>query len=106
MIDVLSEVWTGAFINMLLDEFAIGVRADVEVIVLPAAVTDHEFVVSVLYSVDVLSGVLIRVLISALTDLMIGFVCKLDIKVLVDVDANVFATVMAALNFAAPIPLE
>ena len=28
VIDVLSDVWTGVFINMLLDEFAIGVRAD------------------------------------------------------------------------------
>ena len=55
MVDVLSEVWTGVFINMLFDEVTIGVRADVEVIVLPDAVTDLEFTVSLLVNVDVLA---------------------------------------------------
>ena len=55
MIDVLSDVWTGVFINMFLDEFAIGVRANVEVIMLVATVTDLELVVKVLYGVDMMA---------------------------------------------------
>ena len=55
VVDVLSEVWTGVFINMLFDEVTIGVRADVKVIVLPDAVTDLEFTVSLLVNIDMLA---------------------------------------------------
>ena len=56
MIDVLSDVWTGVLINMILGELTIDVRADVEVIVLPAAVTALEFVVPVLYAAGMMAN--------------------------------------------------
>ena len=87
MIDVLSEVWTGAFINMLLDKLSIGVRAGVEVIVLPAAVTDLEFAVSVLYAVDMMA------------DLSAESVIKVDLS-------SMLAAVMTVLEFTISAPLE
>ena len=54
-----------------------------------------EFAVPISYSVDVLSGVLVDVWIDALA----------GVEVLADANANVFASLMTALELAVPKPL-
>ena len=85
--DALSDAWDRVFINMLFDEVTIGVRADVEVIVLPDAVTDLEFAVSVLYGVDMM------------TNVWSGSVIKVGLS-------NALTTVMTVLEFIMSTSLE
>ena len=107
-IDVLTGVWTGTLINLLVEVLSINVRAgvaidvltdrgidfDVGIIVVAAAVIVFEFVLSALCVVDVLTDVVLDALINALTGVTIGVVTGIVVGVLVDVNTNVLAGVM------------
>ena len=92
---------------------AVGVRTGVLsdtladlVIIVAAVVIVSEFVVSLSYAVDVLSGVVAVAPVNALVAGIIGFVSDIGVKVMADVGASVFAAVTTALEFAVSIPLE
>ena len=54
----------------------------------------------------VASGVAVKLLMDSLTDKIFGVLTIIDVEVLVDVNANVFAGVMTTFEFAMPGPLE
>jgi len=83
-----------------------GILDDVEMTVVTVVVSALEFAGSVLYSVDLLSGVVADVLIDVLTRVTIGVVTDIGIDVLADVNVNAFIAAMTALEFTVPGPLE
>ena len=56
--------------------------------------------------VDVLSDMAVDAWIDALAGVIIGFAPGIGIEVLADANGNVFASLMTALEFAVPKPLE
>ena len=50
----------------------------------------------------VASGVAVKLLMDSLTDKIFGVLTIIDVEVLVDMNANVFADVMTAFEFAMP----
>ena len=72
----------------------------VEIIV----VTALEFVVTILYLVDVLSSMVVDALIDLLACATMGIVTSIGSEVLADTNVNVFASLMTALEFAVPKP--
>ena len=56
--------------------------------------------------VDVLSDMALDAWIDALASVIIGFVTGIGVEVLADANGNVFASLMTALEFAVPEPLE
>ena len=83
-----------------------GILDDVDITVVTVVVSALEFAGSVLYSVDLLSGVVADVLIDVLTRVTIGVVTDIGIDVLADVNVNAFIAAMTALEFTVPGPLE
>ena len=81
--DVLSDVWIGVLMNMLLGELGAGMGVNAEVILLAAAVTDLVSAVSLLYDVDMVAGSVIKIGLS-----------------------NVWTAVLTALEFAVSSSLE
>ena len=85
---------------------AIDTWAGVEIIVVAAIVIALECAVPVSYFSDVLSGMVVGTLIDALAGVIIGFVSSIGVEMLADANVNVFASLMTALEFAVPKPLE
>ena len=98
------DLKVGVVIDSLADAIivvGVGTIADVEPIVLVAAVITFEFAVPVSYAADVLGDVVVGGLIDALVDLIISVVPDLGVEVLADVNVNVnvFADVMTAWEY-------
>ena len=84
---------------MVVEVLAIGVMADVEIIVVGVIVIVLKFVLPVSYSVDVTSGVVLDLFADGLADVMSSVLPGIGIGVLADVNTNAFAAVMTALKF-------
>ena len=69
-----------------------------------AVVIALEFVVSILYLVDVLSSMVVDALINLLAGVTMGVVTGSGSEVLADANVNVFASLMTDLEFAVPKP--
>ena len=101
-------VWAAAVIDavVLVELLWLGVVIDtldgVEIIVATAVVIAWAFVVSISYFAGVLSNVVVGALIDALAEAMTGFVS--GVEVLANANVNVFASVMAALEFVVSKP--
>ena len=78
----------------------IGVWVDVLINVLDAVAIVLRFAVSASYSVYVMSGVEVDLLMDALCSIIRGVLINISVGVLVDVNVNVFARVMTAFGFA------
>ena len=97
----MAKVWTAAVIDMLVisEALFIGTRAAVAIAMVFGAeivVVALEFSGPIPFSGDTLSTV---------GGTMMGFVTGIDIEVLTDANANVFASLMTALKFAVPRPI-
>ena len=88
-------VWATSIINIavVVEVLAIGVLADVEIIVLGVIVIVLKFVLPVTYSVDVSSGVDIDLFMDALVSVMIGVLTGIGIEVLAAMGVNTFAAI-------------
>ena len=76
----------------------IGVWADVVIAL--------EFAVTVPCFGDVPSGMVVGALTGAVTDVIKGFVSSIGVEMLADANVIIFASLMTALEFAVPKPLE
>ena len=98
-------VWAGAVINTVVEALVV----DVEVIVVATVLIVLNFVVRVSYSVDVLSGVVVDVLVDKLAGLSGGaticVVLGIGVEVLAGVNANIFAVAKISLNVSMTGPL-
>ena len=98
-IDMRAGVVSNAFTDFL-SEMLTGV----DIIASAAVVIVFDFAVTISYPANVLSNVVTDVLINALADALIRFLTIIDVEVLADVKANVFA--ITALEFAVSMSLE
>ena len=104
-------VWTAAIVNMVVEVEALvidlcaGVVVDtlhgVDIIVMPAIVSDSELAGPISYFVDVLSDMVVDAFV--LTCVM-AFVPDIGVEVLADANANIFAFLVTALELALPKP--
>ena len=86
-------------------DVVINTLAGVKIIVVAAIVSALEFVVSISYFVDMLAEVVVDPSIDALAGAITVFVSDIDVEVLADVNVNIFAFSMTAVEFAMPKPL-
>ena len=80
--------------------------AGVEIIVGAVAVISLGFAVPISYFAGLLSDVVVDALIDPLADVIMDFVTGIGVEVLADANVNVCTSLMTALEFAAPKPLE
>ena len=105
-------VWTAAIVNMVVEVEALvvdvcaGVVVDtlhgVDIIVMPAIVSDSELAGPISYFVDVLSDMVVDALVEAVAEIIMVFVTGIDVEVL---NVNAFAFLTTALEFDVPKPL-
>ena len=81
-----------------------GVLADVEIIVVGVIVIVLKFALSVSYSVDVPSGVVVDLFVDALVGMMIDILTGIGIELLADMKENTFGAVMIALELPVSTP--
>jgi len=109
VINTLVEALTfgDAVMNVLV---AVNILSGGEIIAMVAVVVDLESARTVSKSVDLLAVVVVDRFVDAMAGVLagitVGVLSGKDVDVLPDVNANVFASLMTALEFAMPKPLE
>ena len=93
-------VWDAGIIEVVVvvEALFIGVLADVVIAL--------EFAAPVSYFGDILSPMTMDVSAGVAADVIMGFVADIGVEVMADANGNVFASLMTALDFAVPKPLE
>ena len=101
-------VWAAWIFDMVVvvEVFFIDVLADVEILVVGVIVIVLKFAFTVSCSLDVSSGMTIDSFMEALAGAMLGVLSGIGVEELADVNTNVFAFRMAALEFPVSTPLK
>ena len=85
---------------VIVESLVIDVRADVVINML----TGRVIPVSISYFLYVLSGVVVDMVVGALTDVIMDFVSGIGVEVLPDANGNAFTSLTIVLEFVAPKP--